>query len=315
MKTMKTIERLISASHALPFLMSAAMFVSLFTLTACCSTGIDWAKAKEIRPGVHYVHRELTEPRLMKAFMIRVDLQTPGIRFTGPGRDPLWGEQMPDVTNRVCLIRTKRQRTRDFMLEQRRPKSEGGKGRDLVVAVNTEPWGPWEEPFTHKYANPYSPLISDGEVVSTSGTGGGAVFVVYTNGVADITSHITSEQTPQIWCAQTGFNIIMRNGEDITKPGGALAPRTAFGLSKDRRWLYLLAVDGRQPDYSLGADMHDVVAIMKDAGAWDAMNMDGGGSTTLVYWDDAAKKPVVCNRQTESGYTRPVGANMGIYFE
>jgi hypothetical protein len=54
---------------------------------------------------------------------------------------------------------------------------------------------------------------------------------------------------------------------------------------------------------------------MKDAGAWDAMNRDGGGSTTLVYWDDAAKKPVVCNRQTESGYTRPVGANMGIYFE
>ena len=45
------------------------------------------------------------------------------------------------------------------------------------------------------------------------------------------------------------------------------------------------------------------------------MNMDGGGSTTLVYWDDVAGKPVVCNQQTTSGYTRPVGANMGIYFE
>ena len=135
-------------------------------LTACCSTGVDWLKAKEIRPGVSYVKRELNEPRLMKAFLIRVDLQTPGIKFTGTGRDPLWGEQMPDVTNRVYLIRTKRQRTRDFMLEQRRPKSEGGKGRDLVVAVNTEPRGPWEEPFTHKYASPSSPLITDGEVVS-----------------------------------------------------------------------------------------------------------------------------------------------------
>ena len=286
-------------------------------LMASCSTDINWAKAKEIRPGVSYVKRDLKEPRLMKTFMIRVDLQTPGIRFASTGRDPRWGEQMPDVTNGVCLIRTKRQRTLDFMLEQRRPESEGGKGRDLAVAVNTTPWGPWKEPFTHKYANPYSPLISDGKVVSTSGTGGSAVFVVYTNGVVDITSNITSNQTPQIWCAQTGFNIIMRDGEDLgKKPGGPpLAPRTAFGHSKDRRWLYLLAVDGRQPDYSLGADMNDLVAFMKEAGASDAMNMDGGGSTTLVYWDAVSEKPVVCNRPSESGYTRPVGANMGIYFE
>ncbi len=281
--------------------------------TGCAS--VNWGGAKEIRPGVRYVKLEREKPRLMKAFMIRVDLQTPGLKFTGTGRDPDWGKPMPDVTNRVVTIRTRRQRTADFMLEQRRPKAEGGKGRDLVVAVNTEPWGPWEEPFTHRYADPYNPLITDGEVVSSRGTGGGAVFVVYTNGVADITSRITEEQSARIWCAQTDFSIIMRDGEDIAKPGGALAPRTAFGLSKDRRWLYLLAVDGRQPGYSLGADMHDIVAMMKDAGAWDAMNMDGGGSTTLVYWDDAAGKPVVCNRHTDSGYTRPVGANMGIHFE
>ncbi len=294
-------------------LLSAVCFCAL---SSSCSTDINWANANEIRPGVSYVKRELNEPRLMKAFLIRVDLHTPGIKFAGTGRDPDWGKPMPDVTNRVCLIRTKRQRTRDFMLEQRRPKSEGGKGRDLVVAVNTEPWGPWEEPFTHKYADPYCPLITDGVVVSGAGTGGGAVFVVYTNGVADITSRIKAEQVPQIWCAHTGFGIIMRDGEDIgKKPGGSLAPRTAIGLSKDRRWLYLLAVDGRQPDYSLGANMHDLVAILKDAGAWDAMNMDGGGSTTLVYWDAAAGRPVVCNRHTKSGYTRPVAASMGIYFE
>ncbi len=286
-----------------------------FALASTGCAAINWNSAREIRPGVRYVKFERKEPHLMKAFMIRVDLQTPGINFTGPDRDPDWGKPMPDVTNRVCLIRTKRQRTRDFMLEQRRPKSEGGKGRDLVIAINTEPWGPWEEPFTHKYADPYSPLITDGKVISGSGTGGGAVFVVYTNGVADITSRIKAEQVPQIWCAHTGFSIIMRDGEDLIKPGGGLAPRTAFGLSKDRRWLYLLAVDGRQPDYSLGANLHDLVAFLKEAGATDAMNMDGGGSTTLVYWDAAAGKPVVCNRHSESGYTRPVAASMGIYFE
>ena len=290
-----------------------AMYACALASTGCAS--INWNGAKEIRPGVRYVKLEREEPRLMKAFMIRVDLRTPGLKFTGTGRDPKWGEQMPDITNRVYIIRTKRQRTADFMREQRRPVNEGGKGRDLVVAVNTEPWGPWEEPFTHKYASPSSPLITDGEVVSAKGTGGGAVFVVYTNGVADITRGITEEQSARIWCAHTGFNIIMRDGEDIAKPGGALAPRTAVGLSKDRRWLYLLAVDGRQPEYSQGANMHDLVAFLKEAGAADAMNMDGGGSTTLVYWDDKAGRPVVCNRHTASGYTRPVAASMGIYFE
>ncbi len=251
----------------------------------------------------------------MKIFMMRIDLRTKGLHFASTGRDPDWGKPMPDVTNRVIAIRTRRQRTVDFMREQRRAKADGGKGRDLVVAVNTSPWGPWEEPFTHRYGNPRSPLISEGEVVSTSATGGGAVFVVYTNGVADITSGISSNQVPQIWCSHPGFNIIMRAGEDVCKPDGPLAPRTAIGLSKDRRWLYLMAVDGRQPDYSLGANMHDLAALMREAGASDAMNMDGGGSTTLVYWDEAAAKPVVCNRQTASGYTRPVAANLGIYFE
>lgn len=293
----------------------------LFACAAALAAGtlhaaIDWEAEQEIRPGIRFAAFTREQPRLMNAFLIRVDLHAEGIRFTGTGRDKDWGKPMPDVTNRVMTIRTRRQRTADFMREQRCPVAEGGKGRDLVVAVNTEPWEPWEEPFTHVYADPYSPLITDGEVVSASGTGGTAVFVVYTNGVADITSRITAEQSAGIWCAHTGFNIIMRDGEDITKPGlGALAPRTAFGLSKDRRWLYLLAVDGRQPDYSLGADMHDLVDFLLEAGAWDAMNMDGGGSTTLVYWDAAADRPVVCNRQTESGYTRPVGANMGIYFE
>ena len=77
----------------------------------------------------------------------------------------------------------------------------------------------------------------------------------------------------------------------------------------------VIVADGRQPGYSVGANLHDLVAFLKEAGASDAMNMDGGGSTTLVYWDAAAGKPVVCNRHSESGYTRPVAASMGIYFE
>jgi exopolysaccharide biosynthesis protein len=46
-----------------------------------------------------------------------------------------------------------------------------------------------------------------------------------------------------------------------------------------------LIVDGRQPNYSLGASLTDLFKMMKAAGAYNAINMDGGGSTTLVYHD------------------------------
>ena len=87
------------------------------------------------------------------------------------------------------------------------------------------------------------------------------------------------------------------SGEKGSKP--ELAPRTALGLSADERWLYALVVDGRQKGYSDGADMEDLIAVMKAAGASDAINMDGGGSSTLVFWDEEKKSAVIPNRHDE----------------
>ena len=300
----------------------AALFVlAAFLLSGCVSVGlfqgdrIPWKKAQPVADGILLSKLELDEPRLMKAYVMRVDLATEGLAFTGTGRDKDWGKQMPDYTNRVCLIDTRRERTADFVRRMRAPVEEGGRALDLVAAFNTEPWGPFEEPWTHKYANVYSPMYCDGEVVSKKAFGKGAIFVVWKDGGVDIVNEITEAQTNDVWVAHAGFNIIMRDGEDICKPGGALAPRTAVGLSKDHRWLYLLVVDGRQEEWSLGANMHDLVAIMRRAGASDAMNMDGGGSSTLVYWDENLGLPIVCNRHNESGATRSVAANVGIYFK
>ena len=92
-----------------------------------------------------------------------------------------------------------------------------------------------------------------------------------------------------------------------------LAPRTAFGISADGRWLYGVVVDGRQPGYSLGANMYDLVRILKAAGAADAINMDGGGSATLVWWDEKKKSPVVPNHHLFWSY-RPVAMSLGFYF-
>ncbi len=298
------------------FFAPAALF-----LCGCATQGLTssqrmfWNGAQPVAEGILLEKLELDEPRLMKAYVMRVDLATKGLAFTGTGRDENWGKQMPDYTNRVCLIDTRRERTADFVRRMRAPVEEGGRGLDLVAAFNTEPWGPFESPWTHKYANVYSPMYCDGEVVSKKAFGKGAIFVVWKNGDADIVGEITEAQTNDVWIAHTGFNIIMRQGEDICKPGGSLAPRTAVGLSANRRWLFLLVVDGRQEEWSLGADMHDLVDILRRAGAYDAMNMDGGGSSTLVYWDENLGLPIVCNRHNESGATRSVAANVGIYFK
>lgn len=59
-------------------------------------------------------------------------------------------------------------------------------------------------------------------------------------------------------------------------------PRTAIGFN--RRYLYLVAVDGRQPELSVGMSFVELAALLKQIGCTEALNLDGGGSTT--FWLD-----------------------------
>jgi exopolysaccharide biosynthesis protein len=58
-------------------------------------------------------------------------------------------------------------------------------------------------------------------------------------------------------------------------------PRTAVGFSRDSSTLFILAVDGRS-QRSVGVTLVELAALMRRLGAWQAMNFDGGGSTTMV---------------------------------
>ncbi|WP_327121967.1 phosphodiester glycosidase family protein [Streptomyces sp. NBC_01341] len=57
--------------------------------------------------------------------------------------------------------------------------------------------------------------------------------------------------------------------------------RTAVGFSADGRTMYLVAIDGKQTD-SRGMDLNELGDLMKGLGAANALNMDGGGSTTMA---------------------------------
>ena len=94
---------------------------------------------------------------------------------------------------------------------------------------------------------------------------------------------------------------------------GSVCPRTAFGLTADGKTLILLVVDGRQPGYSMGASIDDLRRILRSEGCSDAVDMDGGGSSSLVVFDRKSGTPRMLNRHKD-GLVRKVGLNFGITF-
>ncbi|CAM5305063.1 hypothetical protein SAVIM338S_00509 [Streptomyces avidinii] len=67
-------------------------------------------------------------------------------------------------------------------------------------------------------------------------------------------------------------------------------PRTAAGVDAEGR-LILVTVDGDVPTHSVGMRRRHLAELMKQLGAVEALNMDGGGSTTLVWEGNVANRP------------------------
>ena len=77
-------------------------------------------------------------------------------------------------------------------------------------------------------------------------------------------------------------------------------PRTMAGVTGDGR-LLLVAVDGRAPGYSAGLDFEEEAGVMRALGAQDAVNLDGGGSTTMTI------RGAVVTRPSDASGERPIG--------
>ena len=90
-------------------------------------------------------------------------------------------------------------------------------------------------------------------------------------------------------------------------------PRTAVGLSADGRRAWILVIDGRQAGFSEGASLADVTALFVRLGASDAINLDGGGSTTMAV--STPSGPDVLNSPIHTatpGRERPSANHLGI---
>jgi hypothetical protein len=111
----------------------------------------------------------------------------------------------------------------------------------------------------------------------------------------------------------SGYYSLLMNG----KNNGTMSPRhprSAVGISRNGRYLILMAIDGRQPGYSESVSTAEEAEWMRKLGAYNALNLDGGGSTALVI-EGPDGLPRVLNRPCGSppGTERRVANHLGVF--
>ena len=291
------------------FLSFILFFSSALFLLADPVKNFAWTQATELYPGIQHASLALEEPRLLKLNVVRIDLERPEIGFCCTSADPDWGKPMPDAED--FSIRTRRQTTVAFVRHARLPKERGGLGLNMVMAVNATPWSPWRKPFNHKYADNMGLVISAGKLVSALNKR--PSFIIYKNGEFALQQLNEKSDLSTIELALSGFSFVLQNG--VPTGDKALHPRTAYGLSKDKKYLFLLTVDGRQKNWSLGATTRELGEWLLQFGAWEGINMDGGGSTSLACLlpDSAEGKESIKLLNQTGGGMRSVATNLGIY--
>ena len=114
--------------------------------------------------------------------------------------------------------------------------------------------------------------------------------------------------------AVSGFGRILAGGQttafddQFSTGPDAYQPRTALGLTASNH-LLLLVVDGRGADGSGGMTYTEEAQTLLGFGAVDAINLDGGGSSTLVFADPSAR---VVNHPSD-GFERPVAVSLAVF--
>ncbi|MBS4881787.1 MAG: phosphodiester glycosidase family protein [Peptoniphilus harei] len=118
-------------------------------------------------------------------------------------------------------------------------------------------------------------------------SGGSERFVRENIKVGDKVQINTNIEPNRNWKMMIGGHaLLVENGaikkytKDVTSIGGIRA-RTAVGISKDGKTVYIVSCEGRTKR-SAGISLNELSQFMLDLGAFKAMNLDGGGSTAMA---------------------------------
>jgi exopolysaccharide biosynthesis protein len=136
-------------------------------------------------------------------------------------------------------------------------------------------------------------MYKDGVCLKDTFDGGSVctVFAMMKDGTAKIMNQSQyASQKNNIQEAVGGRQALIVSGQTVNFTDTRLEPRTAVGVSKDGDKVYLLIVDGRRDAYSIGASYALLAQIFHIYNVYDAINLDGGGSSTFLVKDATANK-------------------------
>ncbi|GAA3640465.1 phosphodiester glycosidase family protein [Lentzea roselyniae] len=108
-----------------------------------------------------------------------------------------------------------------------------------------------------------------------------------------------------------GRHLLVENGRNVA-PDDPLHPRTAVGFSADGKKMVMLTVDGRQSPYLPGLNLRDLADAMIELGAHNALNLDGGGSSTMLAREPGTTELKVVNTPSDGG-ERPIPNGLALY--
>src|SRR5713226_4900707 len=154
--------------------------------------------------------------------------------------------------------------------------------------------------------------IDSSNVMSTTNK---QVIMIATNWPPKMTNGIYTAVSGHYPLVTNGVNFSYNYTNDTTDPYIHLRqPRTAVGVSQDGRYLYLVTIDGRQLGCEGALDGETGDWLLR-FGAYNGINLDGGGSTTMVM-ADCHGNPIELNIPSDviaTGSERVLGNHLGVF--
>lgn len=277
-------------------------FLILLSQLACAGPATQPIQSGSVR----YEHDSRENPPL-HVHVITVDLTAPGVFVVvrAAGDDP---DGAGPWETTLATVRAVAQR------------------EDLDVAINGDFFASKDKKeilgrqvayFDGNWAQPIGATISNGQRLSNGINNAWPALCILPNNKVQIVSRpadIPKEAREVVG----GSTILVAGG----KPFGAakdLAPRTAAGVDREGKRLILVVVDGRRKEYSVGLTILDLAKEMVRLGAWSAINLDGGGSSTMLLRDPQTGKLQLMNRPSDGNdfafplsVERPVANVLGV---
>ena len=176
---------------------------------------------------------------------------------------------------------------------------------NAILAINGDYYGAQEKGY----------VIRNGKLYRSTAVSGQEDLVIYKDGSFEIIneSEVTAEQLIAKGAMQTlSFGpALVENGtvsvdsdDEVTGRSMASNPRTAIGIKSDGTYIFVVS-DGRTDD-SAGFSLLQLAEFMGNLGAETAYNLDGGGSSTMVFRGSVVNVPTGGGIGNGSGSERKV---------